>query len=76
MVGCIPGLLVHEGINCSSVSLSVGTIDTIKASISGFISLQNFKTVRCFSILIFTGCDEEFPQFNEGFTDPRLCKPW
>ena len=32
--------------------------------------------IKPFEFLVFTGFDKEFPQFDEGFTGPRLCKPW
>ena len=59
----------------------------LRPSMSGFISLQNFKMVSCFSILVFSyfntlkpllivvdiaRCDKELHQCNEGFMGPRL----
>ena len=29
--------------------------------------------IKPFEFFVLIGCDKEFPQFDEGFTGPRLC---
>ena len=61
----------------------------LRLTMSGFIPLQKFKMVDCFSNIVFSyfntlepllimvdiaGCDKERHQCNEGFMCPRLCQ--
>ncbi|KAK4595791.1 hypothetical protein RGQ29_014048 [Quercus rubra] len=40
-----------------------------------FACLKTFGLCNCANSQKL-GCDKEFPLFDEGFTGPRLCKPW